>query len=140
MYIIAIDIGGTTYSFSIFKNNFAGRLDFSYDLKELVKYYNLYQNLMQYWHKALPGFIYDISYEALIQNQEKETRKLLKACDLEWDEKCLQFYKNSRAVVTASIAQVRQPIYKSSVKSWKKCKAQLESAFEPLSKESIFIK
>ena len=95
---------------------------------------------MRYWHKALPGFIYDISYEALIQNQEKETRKLLKACNLEWDEKCLQFYKNSRAVVTASMAQVRRPIYKSSVKSWKKCEAQLKSAFEPLSKESILIK
>lgn len=126
--------------FSIFKNNFAGRLDFSYDLKELVEYYNLYQNLMQHWHKVLPGFIYDISYETLIQKQEKETRKLLEICDLEWNEKCLQFYKNSRAIETASITQVRQPIYKSSMKSWKKCETQLESAFESLSRESILLK
>ena len=119
---------------SIFKNNFSGRLDFSYDLKELVQYYNLYKNLMDYWHKILPGYIHDISYENLTQNQEHETRKLLNACNLNWNQKCLEFQKNKRPVLTASISQVRKPMYRTSIKSWEKYEKHFKPFFIHLPK------
>ena len=119
---------------SLFKNIFEGQLNFSYSLEEVGKYYKLYQNLMEFWKQLLPDFIYDISYEKLVENQEFESRKLLDFCDLAWDKNCLTFYKNKRGIITASFAQTRKPIYKNSVKSWQKYKDELLPLFKILEK------
>ena len=119
---------------SLFKNFFEGELNFSYSLEEAGKYYKLYQNLMEFWKQLLPDFIYDISYEKLVENQEPESRKLLDFCNLDWDKNCLTFYKNKRGIVTASFAQARKPIYKNSVKSWQKYKGELLPLFNTLEK------
>ena len=117
--------------FSIFKNHFpGGRIDFGYDLNEIVEYYNLYSNLMKYWNNLLPNFIYDIKYENLVSNTEEEVKKLLNACDLEWEKSCLDFYKNKRPIRTASDTQVRNKIYKTSVESWKNYEKQLKVYFD----------
>jgi tetratricopeptide (TPR) repeat protein len=116
--------------FSIYKNLFVGEHKYAYDLRELGRYHLLHQDLMRYWHEIFPGKIYAISYEKLVNDQEVETRKLLKHCGLSWDEACLSFHKTSRAVTTASAVQVRKPIYKESVQLWKKYEKQLQ----PLSK------
>ena len=106
---------------SIYKNYFQfSENPYAYNLNELGQYYNLYKDLMKFWHSVMPNCIYDISYENLVSNQKNETKKLLNACNLEWDEKCMSFYKNDRYVSTASLMQVRKPIYKNSVGSWKK--------------------
>ncbi len=117
---------------SLFKNVFEGQLNFSYSLEEIGKFHKLYQNLMDFWQKLLPDFIYNISYEKLVSNQEEETRKLLDFCNLNWDEKCLSFYKNKRGIITASFAQARKPIYKNSVKSWKNYENELFPLFKIL--------
>jgi hypothetical protein len=101
---------------SIYKNYFADAHKYAYNLIELGEYYKLYVDLMQYWQKNLPGFIYDISYEELIADQAGQTAKLLEQCGLPWDEAYLSFHKSGRSVQTASSSQVRQPIYSSSVK------------------------
>ena len=119
---------------SLFKNFFEGELNFSYSLEEAGKYYKLYQNLMEFWKQLLPDFIYDISYEKLVENQESESRKLLDFCNLDWDKNCLTFYKNKRGIVTASFAQARKPIYKNSVKSWQKYESELLPLFNTLEK------
>ena len=119
---------------SLFKNIFEGQLHFSYTLEEAGKYYKLYQNLMEFWKQLLPDFIYDISYEKLVENQETESRKLLDFCNLDWDKDCLTFYKNKRGIITASFAQARKPIYKSSVKLWKRYESELLPLFEVLGK------
>ena len=121
---------------SIFKTNFTSSIsnEWSFDLKELAIYHNLYTDLMKYWHKLLPGFIYDISYEKLIHNQKKETSQLLEACNLDWNEKCMRFYENKRSVGTASVVQIRKPIYKDSLYSWKKYENQLKPVLEQLQK------
>ena len=119
---------------SLFKNFFEGELNFSYSLEEAGKYYKLYQNLMEFWKQLLPDFIYDISYEKLVENQEFESRKLLDFCNLDWDKNCLTFYKNKRGIVTASFAQARKPIYKNSVKSWQNYKNELLPMFKILEK------
>jgi len=111
---------------SIFKNNFATTNYFANNLKELGQYYNLYLDLMDHWRETIPDSIYDISYEALVLNQEEETRKLLTYCQLPWEESCLDFHKTDRLVVTASFSQVRRPMYSGSVSLWKKYKDQLK--------------
>lgn len=101
--------------FSCYQNYFTEGVSFSYTLEELGKYYRLYSRLMEHWRWELPGFVYDCSYESLLNDQEGETRRLLEFCSLEWDPACLSFHKTKRPVQTASVAQVRQPIYRSSI-------------------------
>ena len=104
---------------SIFKNYFdALGNKYAYDLEELAEFYLLYRQMMEFWHKVLPGAVYDISYEAIVDNVEGEARKLLEFCDLDWEGEVLNFHKAPRVVKTASLAQVREPIYASSKKKW----------------------
>lgn len=99
---------------------------YSYNINDLISYYALYKDLMEYWHKLYPNRIYDIYYEKLTTNQESETRKLLKYCDLEWDENCMNFHKNQRAVKTTSALQVREKMYQGSSEAWKKYESYLK--------------
>ncbi len=112
--------------YSIFKNDFAGKHKYAYDLNELGQYYNLYLDLMDHWRKIIPEFIYDIRYEELVFDQEVQTRKLLNFCNLPWENSCLSFYKTKRRVATASATQVRRPIYSDSIQLWNKYEKQLE--------------
>ena len=95
-------------------------------MDDLVGYYGLYSNLMNFWHEKFPGKIYDICYEDLTSNQEDETRNLLEYCELDWDEKCLNFHKNKRAVKTASSMQVREKMYQGSSDAWRKYEAHIK--------------
>ena len=100
---------------SIWRNFFATHLGYAYDLGEIGHYITLYQRLMAHWHRVLPGRIYDIEYEALVADQEGETRRLLFHCGLDFDPACLDFHRTERPVHTASAAQVRSPISRSSI-------------------------
>ena len=111
---------------SIFRKNFGGFHPYSYDLTELGQHYRQYQAFMKHWHKVLPGYVHDIQYEAVVADPENQIRRILDICGLDFHEDCLNFHKTERAVRTASNAQVRRPIYKSSVKAWKKYETQLE--------------
>ena len=105
---------------SNFKNSFASKsLGFSYDLDDLGKFYNLYKELMIFWNGKYPNKIYNLSYENLIKDKNSEIRKIIDFCELKWDENCLKPEENKKAVATASLSQVRSPVYKSSVKKWK---------------------
>ena len=105
---------------SIYKNHFtSNKIKYAYELKEIVEYYNLYKNLLIYWNKLLPSFIINIKYENLISKPNSEIKKLIKSCNLDWSEKCLNFYNNKRPIKTASNSQARNKIYKTSVNSWK---------------------
>lgn len=110
---------------SLFKNFFPDHIKFAYDLSDITKYQNLYKDLMKHWHNVLPNQIYDISYENLVNNQEEETKKLLKFCNLVWDKNCIDFHKNKRSINTLSFFQARKPIYKDSLKLWEKYKNNL---------------
>ena len=118
---------------SIYKSNWGGNgYRFSYNMDDLVKYYSLYSKLMDFWHKKFPGKIYDICYEDLTTNQEEETKKLLEYCELDWDENCLNFHKNKRAVKTSSSLQVREKMYKGSSQAWKKYGAHIQPLVDGL--------
>ena len=120
---------------SMFKNFFLSKkLNFCYSLENLGKYYLLYEELMTFWKSKYGKRIYDINYEDLITNQETEVKKLLKYCELDWDENCMTFYKNKKSVATASLAQVRSPIYSSSVQKWKNYSSELNELLQVIKK------
>lgn len=120
--------------FSIYSNSFAGLVfSYAYDLKELGAYYRLYLDMMEHWRHVLPkDMFYEVSYDALVAEPEQEARKVVEFCGLEWDEACLQFYKKKSAVQTSSLAQVRQPIYKTSVERWRRYEKHLQPLIEVL--------
>ena len=100
---------------------------------DLVEFYGLYRELMDFWHELFPGKIYDINYEKLTTNQKDETKKLLEYCDLEWDENCLNFHTNKRAIKTASASQVRKKMYQGSSEDWKKYEQNIQPLIRGLS-------
>lgn len=93
---------------------------FAYDLGTLGRYYARYIKLMRHWHEVLPaGTILDLRYEEMVADTEGQARRVLEHVGLPWDAACLEFHTNKRRVKTASLAQVRKPIYKTSVARWK---------------------
>ena len=106
--------------FSCYSRLFNDTMEFAYDQGTLGRYYARYMTLMRHWHKVLPaGAILDLPYEDMVADTETQARRVLAFAGLPWDANCLRFHENTRLVKTASVAQVRKPIYKSSVARWK---------------------
>jgi len=97
---------------SVFKQLFARGQNFSYDLHELGRYYRDYVELMAHYDAVLPGLVHRVHYESMVDDTEGQVRRLLDFCGLPFEEGCLRFYENERAVRTASSEQVRKPIYR----------------------------
>jgi len=116
--------------FSIYKNHFpSGKINYSYNLAEIVEYYNQYNNLITFWKTMLSDFIYDLDYEKLVLNPNVEIKKLINFCDLDWNDNCLNFHNNKRSVRTASDVQARSKLYNSSINSWKNYEKYLSNDF-----------
>ena len=116
--------------FSCYANGFRDGHEYTYTLEELGHYYCLYENLMNHWHNIHNIEVFDFHYESLISDQEAQTRRLLDACGLEWNDACLDFHKSDRPIMTASVNQVRNGLYNKSVQRWK----HFESHLTPLIK------
>ncbi len=117
---------------SIYKSFFNGN-SYSFNQEDLARYYRFYMDLMSFWDSLFPNQIHDVCYEDLTTNQEVETRKILKYCELDWDENCLNFHKNKTAVKTTSSMQVRQKIYQGSSEAWRKYESYLQPLINGLS-------
>ncbi|MBV9548325.1 MAG: sulfotransferase, partial [Alphaproteobacteria bacterium] len=101
---------------SCFSKLFTEDHPYTYDLGELGRFYRRYEKLMAHWHRVLPpGRILDVRYEDVVAELEIQTHRIIAHCGLEWDERCLSFHTNKRPVRTASVAQVRRPLYGSAV-------------------------
>jgi len=105
--------------FSGFKQHFARGQSFTYGLEDIGRYYRDYVELMAHFDDVLPGRIHRVIYESMIEDTESEVRRLLAYCELPFEEACLRFYENDRAVRTASSQQVRQPIFREGVEQWR---------------------
>jgi hypothetical protein len=104
-----------------FTKLFKDDMPHSYDLGELGRYYRQYDALMKHWEKVLPkGVMKVVNYEDVVADTDKYAREIIDFIGVEWDDACLEFHKSKRPVKTASVAQVRKPIYKTSVERWKK--------------------
>jgi len=108
------------------------KLSYCYELDDVIKYYRLYKNLMEFWAKQLPNRIYDADYELFTVNQEDETRKLINYIGLDWEDKCLLPQDNTRSVATASTIQIRKKVYQGSSQQWEKYKPFLNGALDGL--------
>lgn len=118
---------------SIYRNKFLdGTHLYAYDLSDLGAYYKQFVRIIDFWREKMPEGFMEIHYEDLIDDPEKHARALIDYCDLEWQDDCLNFHKSKRQVKTLSVYQVRQPIYKSSVKAWQRYEDELQPLFEAL--------
>ena len=115
---------------SCYFQNFSGDHAYAFDLQNLGLYYQQYQRLMAHWKQVLPVDVLDISYETLVNEPEMQIGRILEFTGLEWQQSCRDFHQTRRAVNTASLVQVRQPMYTSSVSRWR----HYEKYLHPLKK------
>lgn len=106
--------------FSCYSTAFAEGNWFSYALDAVGHYYRLHDALVAHWKRVLPPQrIIEVVYERLVGNPEAEIRRMIEAVGLEWDPRCVNFHETRRTVATASVYQVRQPLYSSSIGRWR---------------------
>lgn len=106
---------------SIYRIYFPDGMPWSYDQRNLGRVYRAYHDHMRYWETTLPeGFMLSVRYEQVVADLETQARGIIAHIGLPWDEACLKFYETERPVKTASLGQVRQPIYTTSVGRWRK--------------------
>jgi tetratricopeptide (TPR) repeat protein len=106
---------------SIYFTNFAALPDLAFDRVGIVAFYEQYLRAMAHWRATLPAERFlEVDYEALVEDPEPETRRMIAFCGLEWDEACLRSERNERVIKTASMWQARQPVYKTSVERWRR--------------------
>ena len=117
---------------SCYMNAFSDAHSYNTDLGKLGRYYRAHDRLMKHWYKVLPGRIFENQYETLVADQEEQSRKLIVHCKLIWDDACLNYTENQRGVTTISRWQVRQPIYRTSLKRWKPYQKHLSPLIDGL--------
>lgn len=118
---------------SAYRLNFAEGHYWSDTLAMMGKYYRQYHELMLYWKSILPeGVILDVRYEDMVSDLEGESKRLMRYIGMPWDAACLDFHQSKRAVRTASLTQVRQPIYQSSTNRWRKYEPYLKPLLDEI--------
>jgi len=111
--------------FSCYRQQFGRGQKFTYDLAEFGRFYRDYAAVMEHFDATLPGRVHRVYYEQLVADPRGELQRLLEHCGLPFEEQCLRFYENRRAVTTISSEQVRRPIYGDSVDQWRHYEAWL---------------
>jgi tetratricopeptide (TPR) repeat protein len=112
--------GAMACCFSNFKQLFASGQEFTYSFEDIARYYRTYIELMAHWDRVLPGKVLRVQHEALVADFEGEVRRILEFCELDFEPSCLEFYKTSRRVHTASSEQVRRPINTEGLEQWRR--------------------
>jgi tetratricopeptide (TPR) repeat protein len=107
------DIATSCWSIHFGQIRWANRLD------DIASHFRNYRRIMAHWREVLPGRFIEVRYEAMTEDLESHARRMLEFCGLDWDDRVLEFHKTERTVRTASVAQVRQPLYKKSVERWR---------------------
>ncbi|GAB2496586.1 tetratricopeptide repeat-containing sulfotransferase family protein [Arenimonas alkanexedens] len=123
--------------YAVFKTLFHQAYPFSYDQAELAEYFIVYQRLMQHWHAVMPEAILDLHYEQLVTDTEDQARRMLAHCGLDWRPEVLDPSAHPGAIVSASAAQVREPVHSGSVGKWRRYEAGLTVLRDRLSAEGL---
>ena len=116
-----------------YKQLFSKGQNFTYDMLDLAHYYQQYDAMIKHWHQVLPGKILDVHYEETVDDLETQVRRILDFCELPFEQSCIDFHQTERAIKTASSEQVRQPIYKGALGTWRRYEQFLELWQEQLS-------
>jgi hypothetical protein len=117
---------------SCYMTSFQNDRGFTCDLADLGATYRLYWQLMDHWRTVLPGGFHEIRYEQLVEDTEAQTRSLIDYLGVDWSDDCMRFFDNPRIVTTASMTQVRQPVYRSSIGRWRRYREYLSPLLEKL--------
>jgi len=125
--------------YAMYKTLFNQIFPATYDLNDLADYYIHYRKLMVHWHDQFPGEVLSVAYEDVVADQETQSRRILEAAGLPWEDQVLDFHKTKSASATASAAQVRSPVYSSSVQLWRRYENELAPLAERLSAAGIDI-
>ena len=123
--------------YSAYKQFFANGHEYSYKLDHIGQYYNIYLQLMDHWNSVLPGKVKLVQYEDMVRDTETTVRELLAHIGVDFEEACLRFYENKRAVKTASSEQVRQPIYTGSIGRWQTVSEELKPLSDSLGEATM---
>ena len=117
--------------FSCWAMLFSENQEYAYTPHELGRYVRAYEELMEHWHAVLPpGRMLEVSYEALVADPEAGAKRILAHCDLDWDPQVLRYWESKRPVRSASLTQVREPIYDRSIGRWKPFEPYLGYLFD----------
>ena len=117
---------------SLYKNDFDGKLNFTYNFDDLYEFYNEYYQLIKFWKQKFPEQIFDAKYEQIIEQPEKQIKELLNFCELDFEKECLKFYETKRPIKTVSSNQARQPLYDSSISSYKNYEIFMNDIFSKI--------
>jgi tetratricopeptide (TPR) repeat protein len=118
--------------YSIFCQNFAGSHPYAYDLHNIAHFHRFHDSIMEHWNDVLPEYIHEAQYEQIIEDTEGEIRRLLEIVGLPFDAACLNYRSAQTTVRTASLHQVRQEIYRTSIGSWRRHEDKLKPLIEAL--------
>jgi len=121
----------------IFAGNFR-HYHYNLDLLDCGRYYLGFDRTIRHWHELMPGRVYEVQYEALVQDPEPVVRELLAHCELPWESRCLAFHQRVASVATPSAAQVRQGIYTSSVDRWRRYGDAMQPLYELLQSAGFY--
>ena len=111
--------------------------NYAYDLLDTGRFYSAFHSLTNLWRDTMPANYLEVRYEDVVDDTEREARRLLAFCELPWDPRCLAFQENAAPVATASSAQVRQPIYRSGIERWRRYEKQIEPLRALLTSEGV---
>jgi tetratricopeptide (TPR) repeat protein len=112
-----------------------GNVQWANDVEGIAARFRQYLRLMRHWRKVLPVPVHEAAYEETVADLEGTARRLIAACGLDWHPACLEFHRTRRVVRTASLVQVRQPVYTKSVARWKHYEGLLDDLFAALPRE-----
>ncbi|WP_299783930.1 tetratricopeptide repeat-containing sulfotransferase family protein [uncultured Marivita sp.] len=116
---------------SIYKNYFNGGTHrYANDLATIAETIKLFRQIVGHWRETLPDRFSEVRYEDLVSDPEEQSRRLIAAAGLDWEDQCLNFHQNTGAVKTLSLHQVRQPIYQSSAAAWRRYETELQPFFD----------
>ena len=119
---------------SCFFQHFGGYHPYAYNLSHLVEYYKQYSRLMHHWQYELNIPIYDVKYENIVKDTEVEVSNILDYLELDWEDGCLEFYKQKRVINTASYSQVTKKIYTGSMNRWQNYEPYISGLIKSLKK------
>ncbi len=129
--IIHVQRNPKAVSLSCWKTQF-GSIRWANHEKDIVHRITQYQRIMQHWRKTIPERLFELHYENLVANQEEESRRLLDYTGLEWDENCMTFQTSEQTIRTASVTQVRKPLYTHATSRWSKYENLVPELFRSL--------
>ncbi len=135
--IVHLRRGPMDACFASFKQLFADAYPHSYDQAEMARHHARYFKLMETWRERFGDRFFDISYEATAADLEPNARALINFLELPWEDACLEFHKQSAAVTTASVMQVRQPAHTRSIDRWRRYESQLAPMREALQQAGV---